>query len=115
MKPNGQIVPPLKCSTCPINVGCSWGCLRGDDLCEIAELRGEIARLKSQSTTEPTTTPPVDEFDETLDVLRAAEEALAGCYQVTSYPGDGTSSQDFALARVRGAIERRAASKTSGM
>ena len=30
---------PTHCATCPINVGCSWGCLRGDDLAEIAILR----------------------------------------------------------------------------
>jgi hypothetical protein len=27
------------CAKCPISSGCSWGCIRGDDLAEIAELR----------------------------------------------------------------------------
>jgi hypothetical protein len=36
--------------------------------------------------------------------LRKAEEALARCYDVTDFPGDGTSNQDIALAEVRAAL-----------
>lgn len=39
IKPNGEIVPPIKCSTCMISGGCSWECIRGDDLVEIYVLR----------------------------------------------------------------------------
>lgn len=45
IKPNGEISPPLKCPTCPINVGCCWNCLRGDDLAEIYELRAALRAL----------------------------------------------------------------------
>lgn len=44
-KPNGEIVPALKCSTCMISSGCSWACIRGDDLAEIYELRAAIKEL----------------------------------------------------------------------
>ena len=35
----------IKCATCPISSGCDWGCLRGDDLCEIASLRNALERI----------------------------------------------------------------------
>ena len=41
-KPNGEICPSLKCSTCMLSCGCSWECLRGDDLVEIYDLRAEL-------------------------------------------------------------------------
>lgn len=34
-----------KCATCMISSGCSWGCIRGDDLAEIAELRKALSDL----------------------------------------------------------------------
>jgi hypothetical protein len=36
--------------------------------------------------------------------LRKAEDALASCYNVNDWPGDGTSDQDAALADVRAAL-----------
>lgn len=44
-KANGEISPPLKCSTCPLSCGCSWDCLRGNDLVEIYELRRELTAV----------------------------------------------------------------------
>lgn len=35
-------MPPLKCATCLISTGCSWNCLRGKDLAQIAELRDAL-------------------------------------------------------------------------
>lgn len=32
-----------KCATCLLSCGCHWGCLRGDDLAEIAELRSALS------------------------------------------------------------------------
>lgn len=46
IKPNGEIMPPLKCATCPISTGCSWSCLRGDDLADIYLLRAGIQAIK---------------------------------------------------------------------
>ena len=34
----------IKCATCPITTGCG-NCIRGDDLCEIYELRRRNAEL----------------------------------------------------------------------
>ena len=45
IKSNGEIVPPLKCATCPINVGCAWACLRGDDLAEIYVLSAALRQI----------------------------------------------------------------------
>lgn len=42
IKPNGEILPPLKCATCPVSCGCAWDCLRGDDLAEIYTLRAAL-------------------------------------------------------------------------
>lgn len=44
-KSNGEISPPLKCSTCPISCGCAWDCLRGDDLSEITILRNALMEI----------------------------------------------------------------------
>jgi hypothetical protein len=44
-KPNGCIVPALMCSKCPINVGCSWDCLYGNDWSEITKLRMALRGL----------------------------------------------------------------------
>lgn len=44
------------------------------------------------------------EFDPIKEALEAAEQALNGCYEVQSYPGDGSSGQDAALEKVRGAL-----------
>ena len=49
----GAPLAHFKCATCPISVGCYEECLRADDLCEIAELRAEVARLKAQKTPPP--------------------------------------------------------------
>ena len=57
---------------------------REDLLTEVMALRGPTRRL--------------------MDALEAAESALAGCYQVTDYPADGTTGQDHALALVRAAL-----------
>lgn len=35
----------IHCATCPINIGCHGGCLRGDDLAEIARLRSVLRAL----------------------------------------------------------------------
>lgn len=40
-----------KCATCPISCGCSWGCLRGDDLAEIYVLRAALANMLDLCTT----------------------------------------------------------------
>lgn len=49
IKPNGEIVPALKCATCPISSGCSWSCLRGDDLAKLYELSAEVERLQGEA------------------------------------------------------------------
>lgn len=54
------------------------------------------------------------EFDPVKEALEAAAEALNGCYEVQSYPGDGSSWQDTALAKVRGCLESYRPSPDSG-
>lgn len=41
---------------------------------------------------------------EAIEALRAAENALARCYDVTEWPCSGESTQDVALAAVRAAL-----------
>ena len=48
IKENGEIDPPLHCPTCPLSCGCAWGCLRGDDLAEIACLRDRLTRMRAK-------------------------------------------------------------------
>ncbi len=66
-KPNGEIVPPLKCATCPISSGCSWDCLRGDDLAEIAEMRDDMLRLHNEKC---------DFFEETIRLKLALQSIV---------------------------------------
>jgi hypothetical protein len=39
-----------------------------------------------------------------LEAMRAARDALAICYEVQSYPGDGKTVQDGAIAQLDAAI-----------
>ena len=48
IKENGEIDPPLRCPTCPLSCGCSWDCLRGDDLAEIASLRAALSEIAQE-------------------------------------------------------------------
>lgn len=69
IKPNGEIVPPLKCATCPISSGCSWACLRGDDLAEIYVLRAALQLIDDYYQTGG---------DLMSHVSHIAQDALAG-------------------------------------
>lgn len=39
---------PTHCSTCPINVGCYWGCQRAEDWAEQERLAAECTRLAKE-------------------------------------------------------------------
>lgn len=49
--------------------------------------------------------------DTLIDTLKAAEDALSRCYNVTEWPADGTTPQDEALAKVRAALAAPVAQK----
>jgi hypothetical protein len=68
---------------------------------EIAAVARYIAKLEAQIAT---VAPAVDAL---LDALRAAEDALESCYDVTEFPCSGKSKQDVALETVRAALSQK--------
>ena len=65
----------------------------------------EISRLQKATSPEPVAEKESeDDFNPVREALESAEDALANCYELQSYPADGKTSQDYALAKVRSAL-----------
>lgn len=64
-------------------------------------------RLAMDTLAKAVAHPPSREYvphQSVIDAMRAAREALANCYDVQSYPGDGMTVQDGAIKQLDAAL-----------